>query len=322
MATFFPAVTLRSLSFAVLIYIFFFHSNCHRKEIATNQNANKSANVSNLASNSNISTLTNTNGYFVLFYGNGKDEEHLKRDFERIRETQPAFVVVGYFGEKPDGPVDLKQAKQVLCVLRGGSAKECVKNPSFAVNHTGIKTIYYVTANQQDSIVNSQVKSVMDLGYDGIFFDETNLQTEDSQNNRYKNFANSVHHYNDDKDKKTVIVNPGVSNVNVCRMFEYADIVSVENYWNKEVPQCSGIEKSRWLAVQGDPSDEQGDYAQPPHNNEGDKAIKRLNCFRKNGGFWYFTTGWEGAEPVHWRLPEFLEKFAVEAKKESVNCSE
>jgi hypothetical protein len=162
----------------------------------------------------------------------------------------------------------------------------------------------------------------MDLGYDGIFFDETNLHTEDSQNNRYKNFANSVHHFNNEKDKKIVIVNPGVSDVNVCRMFEYADIVSVENHWNKEVPQCSGIEKSRWLAVQGDPSDE-GDYAQPPHNNEGDKAIKRLNCFRKNGGLWYFTTGWnDKGEPMHWRLPEFLEKFAVKAKNESMNCSE
>jgi hypothetical protein len=322
MSTFFSATTLRSFSFAVLGYIFVFQTNCHRKEMTASQHANKTANVSNVNSSSNISKLTNTNGYFVLYYGDGKDEEQLKSDFERIRKTQPAFVVVGYFGEKSDGPVDLKQAKQVLCVLRGGSAKDCVRNPSFAVNRTGIKTIYYVTADQLDSIVSSQVKSVMDLGYDGIFFDETNLQTQDSQNNRYKNFANSVHHFNNERDKKIVIVNPGVSDVSVCRMFEYADIVSVENHWNKVVPQCSGIDKSRWLAVQGDPSDE-GDYAQPPHDNEPDKAIKRLNCFRKNGGLWYFTTGWtDKGEPVHWRLPQFLEKFAAEAKKESMNCSE
>ena len=107
-------------------------------------------------------------------------------------------------------------------------------------------------------------------------------------------------------------------------MFEYADIVSVENHWNKEVPNCGGIDKTRWLSIQGDPSKETGDYAQPPHNNEVDKAVNRLNCFRKNGGFWYFTTGWDGDTPRHWKLPEFLQAFAIEAKavkakKEPIN---
>jgi endo-alpha-1,4-polygalactosaminidase (GH114 family) len=97
----------------------------------------------------------------------------------------------------------------------------------------------------KDSVIDSQLESVMKLGYDGIFFDETDRQTEESQNSRYKRFANSIHNYNSDTDKKLVIVNPGVSDESVCRMFEYADIVSVENHWDKEVPKCSGIDKRK-----------------------------------------------------------------------------
>jgi len=282
----------------------------------------KDGNVGNLKSGLATAKFPSSNGYFVLYYGDGKTEEELKNNFERIRATQPAFVIVGYFGEKSSGPVDLKQAKQVLCVLRGRSAKECVKNPSVVPNNTGIRTIYYVTADEEDSIASSQIKSVMDLGYDGVFFDETNRLSDATQTQRYKKLAKSVHDYGNDKNKKLVIANPGVSDNSVCGMFEYVDIVSVENHWNTEVPKCSGVDKSRWLAVQGDPSGETGEYAQPPHNNELDKAVSRLNCFRKHGGYWYFTTGWDGDKPQHWKLPAFLETFAEEAKKESIVCSE
>lgn len=321
MSTFFSTAILRSLSFVALGCIFFFQSHCSHNAMTAAGGVEQDAKVS--PATPAIAKPPNNNGYFVLYYGDGKEEAELKDNFERIRETQPAFVVVGYFGAKPSDPVDLRQAKQVLCVLRGRSANECVKNPTFTENQTGIKTIYYVRTHQDDSISSSQIKTVMDVGYDGVFFDETDKPTDESQNNRYQKLADSVHSYNHNQDKKLVIVNPGFSDESVCRMFAYADIVSVENYWNKKVPTCSGIDQSRWLAVQGDPGHELGDYAQPPHNNEGDKAINRLNCFRKNGGLWYFTTGWKNKDtPVHWRLPDFLEKLAAAAKKESMNCLE
>ena len=327
MMTLFFSTLIRPIFLATVCLSFFLQSSCNsdnlKNKSANNLNnanapTNNNSNVLSANNKTSVSIIPKENGYFVLYYGDGENEEQLEKHFKPIRETKPAFVIVGFFGKKPTEPVDIKQAKQVICYLRGGSAKECVANPVFAGTPTSIKTLYYVTANQEDSMISSQIKSVMDIGYDGIFFDETNRQTEDSQNTRYKNFANTVHA----AGNKIVIVNPGDSGESVCRMFEYADIVSVENHWNKEVTKCNGIEKWQWLAVQGDPSKEEGSYAQPPKDDDSDKAINRLRCFRKNGGFWYFTTGWDGNKPVHWRLPKFLEQLALEAKKESTDCKE
>jgi len=331
MITLFFSALIRPIFLATVCLSFFLQSDCNHDSSKTNsvntQNganvaANNNSNVSNVKNETLVSIIPKGNGHFVLYYGDGGDEGQLEKHFKPIRDTKPAFVIVGFFGKKPTEPVDIKQAKQVICYLRGGSAKECVENPVFAGTPTDIKTLYYVTVDQADSMINSQIESVMNIGYDGIFFDETNRQNEDSQNNRYKKFADSVHLKNTNDNKKIVIVNPGYSGESVCRMFEYADIVSVENHWNKKVPKCNGIEKWQWLAVQGDPSTEKGSYAQPPKDDEGDKAINRLKCFRKNGGFWYFTTGWDGKQCVHWRLPQFLERLADEAKKESTDCKE
>lgn len=306
-------------SFAGIVLCLFLLGSNYSAKVTPSRQAPKKEKRSTITSRP-APKFPNSNGFFVLYYGDGKDEDELK-NFERIRGTEPSFVVVGYFAENPGESVDLIQAKNVLCVLRGGNAKDCAQNPVLDINQTGIRTIYYVTADGDDTFINSQIQSVMKLGYDGIFFDETNRQTEPSQNDRYKTFAKSVHSFNS-KDERIVIVNPGVSDDSVCPMFKYADIVSVENHWNKEVPKCMGIDKNRWLAVQGDPSDEHGDYAQPPKSTELKKAIQRLNCFRKNGGLWYFTTGWNDGQPVHWRLPDFLESFAAEAKKQDGKCDQ
>jgi hypothetical protein len=319
---------------AVLGVFILFQSNCSSGSINQNQTQNvANSNITPTTPKNNETYAPNFpsgNGFFILYYGDGKTKEELEKHFRKIRETKPNFVIVGHFDEKTGGALDVKEAAQVICFLHGESAENCVKTPNNTENKTGIRTIYYVSntcgsdtlacsetdrknrANAPKDYVKAQVKGAMDLGYDGIFFDVTNRHTEDAENIRYKEFADYVQTFG----KKTVIVNPGVSDENVCRMFQYADIVSVENYWNVKV-HCAemNIKPWRWLAIQGDPSNEKGEYAQPPKNDEGLEAIRRLNDFRKNGGFWYFTTGWNGDKPVHWRLPEFLESFANEARK-------
>ena len=227
--------------------------------------------------------------------------------------------------------------KPLMCdaVLNGGTAKDCVKVTKATKNETGIRTIYYVPmrCNNDPTLIcqekglksgdplppdyiEQQIDEVLFLEYDGIFFDQTDKPEVDFDNNLYERFAN---HVKKKDKKKLVIVNPGVSDKKVCRMFVYANIVSVENHWGKKVPECSGIEKWRWLSVQGDPSNEHGEYAQPPTDEEGSKAIDRLRCFRKNGGFWYFTTPWRNGVATD-KLPKFLNQLSMEANQDSKDC--
>ena len=315
-------------------------NSSNTKLITPNSNdvGNNATPLSSAKDQSYTPFLPNGNGFFVLYYGDGKDESNLQM-FEKIRQTNPNFVVVGHFDkEKLGGSLDSDEAAHVRCVLNGGTAKDCVKVTSATKNQTNIRTIYYVPMRCNDDptlicvqkglkpedplppeYIEEQIDGVLDLDYDGIFFDETSEPQNNSDNDLYKRFANHVRL----KDKnKLVIVNPGVSEEKVCGMFNYADIVSVENQWT-DLPKCSGmnIPSWRWLSIQGDPGKKPKEYEKPPKPNDTKEAINRITTFRSKGGFWYYTAGWENGKPHLWMLADnnILKALEIEAKKKSVN---
>lgn len=257
------------------------------------------------------------NKAFVLYYGSNLNE------VERIRKTSPNFVIVGFFTKKAGGPTDVATAAKFRCVLNGGTAKECENVTGPTQNKSGIRTLYYIsnhcgtdspecTEKERNNKLNPGIDSIKrqvtdvieKLDYDGIFFDTTGKP--DAEKDRYTAMAALVKSFSN----KLVIVNPGMTDSNICSMFEYADIVSVENKWNAEISKiCTGkaIESWRWLSVQGDSSGETGIDMKPPPDLT--TALVRLKTFRKKGGYWYY-----GPSKDHEHLPEYLEGFIAKAK--------
>jgi hypothetical protein len=223
------------------------------------------------------------NGLFVLYYGSSNSA------IARIRAARPNFVVVANTDAQwPD--------------------KYHFDDPAGQTGPTGIKVIAYIATDYGDLDVSLKIDAAMAAGYDGIFFDEVSPDVDDVAYNtanyqRTKGFGSG----------KLVIANPGrVSGV--ARVFEAADIVSVENKYDE--PLDPTFPAWRWLAVQGDPAS----VAAP----DAATADGRLATFRNSsGGFWYYSPERSTERPAtHILLPPWFEEFAALARaRGDVTCS-
>lgn len=223
-------------------------------------------------------------GFFVLYYGTDAAE------FGAIRKLQPDFVITAELSEEQ--------------LQQGYLEKFYHYTHDKSPGTPPVRTICYVATmrdgNRIDGAeVDKLVARALAVGYEGIFFDEIDPALHDYNYPRAQLVKKSG-------NNKIVIMNPGQV-VTDRKIFEYADIVSVENEWFKVLPQWSGIAPYRWLSVQGDPGDMAGnDLYEPP--KELDKAMNRLKEFRSGKhaavqggkGFWYYTSGVH-----HWELPVF-----------------
>jgi hypothetical protein len=328
MITLFFAAFIRPVFLATVCLSFFLQSNCNPVNTQNGVNAvsNNNSNVPNAKDGVYVPVVPKGNGAFALCYG-----ESLSK-FEQIRKADPNFAIVGHFDVGTGGPLDSKKAAQVRCVLNGQDPAECEKETGQTINNTKIKTLYYVSntcgkdtlaCSKEDrkkrakaplEYIKQQINGVMELGYDGIFFDVTDKPEEDFK--RYKDMTDYAHSFKD----KLVIVNPGISEETVCSMFNYADIVSVENRWNKKVPSCAGmnIASWRWLSVQGDAG---GELNNPDSITPSDfsTAKHRLQQFRTFGGFWYYTPAKGNTDCDHCTIPDFLKALLDEARTPPVN---
>jgi hypothetical protein len=253
-----------------------------------------------LASSEGALTCPIGNGLYVLYYGTAPSE------IATIRAARPNFVVVAnqdaawpdqYHYDDPvarTGPTGIKVMAYIP--MNYARANQCASNntPSTACTN--------MSCNSSCSCVpiQTRIADAMSRGYDGVFFDETN-STYDTYNTSCYN-AVKAHGAN-----KLVIANPG--NIpQTDSLFNAADIVSVENKYNLPLPSFPGIESWRWLAVQGDPADQAATSLAD--------AQSRLNTFRGNGGFWYYSSH------PHWQLPSWFDPFATWVKGlTSVACA-
>lgn len=268
----------------------------------------------------------NGNGFFVLYYGSNEN------DLSRIIKAQPNFVILA---QELNNPAIAKRfhdanIKALMYVEMTYNRYETKEQFNKEIGCTILKPKEYI-----DGKVNSAIEN----GFDGIFFDcaKDNLEYDDVKNNNQSliqeltQAGQNIHDWNKARvqnAKKTpsnlVIMNPGVSEVEE-RMFDYADIVSVENEWENPVktkPNNKQFASWRWLVVQGDPAQKAAG---------GDKeAIKRLNKFQiKNSSFWYYSPPKSSSKSAtHDKLFEDkpsdmnFTKFAEYAKSKSVPCSE
>ncbi len=244
-------------------------------------------------------TCPSGNGLYTLYYGTSDT------DIAAIRAARPNFVVVA--NESTEWP-----------------DKYHFDNPVERTGETGIKVIAYIPMNYamanrcsdvtpnttctnlscksscDDCLpIQTRIANAMSRNYDGVFFDETN-----STYNAYN--AACYQAVKAHGAGKLVIANPG-SVPQTASLFDAADIVSVENKYNVKLPSFPGVGPERWLAIQGDPASEAATSLAD--------AQDRLNAFRANGGFWYYS-----ASP-HWQVPSWFGPFAtwVEAQA-NVSC--
>ena len=225
------------------------------------------------------------NGLFVLYYGSDK------KDFERIRDARPNFVVVGEgLHGRPDIPEIFHRPDP--------------KRPPVRVL-AYVKMGYGVQRPEAD--VDAEAAAAMKAGYDGVFFDETDDARGAWNRDRVRLVKEAA-----TPGEKLVIVNPGKRRV-AGDIFEYADIVSVENAYGEspvaDPAPAKGVPPWRWLAVQGDPAGQKESLAA----ESAAEALKRLSTFRSKGGFWYYSPARDKAEPLkptHVVLPDWLEAFA------------
>jgi len=254
------------------------------------------------------------NGFFVLYYGGSIDPSSQKptsesiSDMRRIWNAQPNFVVVAN---------EFKHSTNVISLFHATDA-----------THKAVRVLSYVMMTAADSTtandclkrrpeaeIDSDSRMAMETGYDGMFFDCTRLDT-----NQYSD----IHDWNKARVQevkkyghKLIVMNPGEALVD-SRVFDYADIVSVENRFDQKPtaylpesgksPEKSNvvpIDPWRWLAVQGDPAKAAAKDAKD--------ALKRLKTFRKNGGYWYYSSARGKDKPTHVNLPDWLEDLGKEA---------
>jgi len=229
------------------------------------------------------------NGFYVLYYGTAASE------IAAIRASRPNFVVVAnedaawpdqYHYDDPvarTGPTGIKVIAYIPMNYARGN--ECAGNttPSTTCTNMSCKSSCNCLP------IQTRIDNAMSRGYDGVFFDETN-STYDAYNT---SCYNTVKAHGADK---LVIDNPG--NIPAtASIFNAADLVSVENKYDLPLPSFTGIASWRWLAIQGDPADQAATSLAD--------AQDRLDTFRSNGGFWYYS-----ASP-HWQLPTWFDSFAT-----------
>jgi hypothetical protein len=235
------------------------------------------------------------NGLFLLYYGLIQNPASGDEFLPTIMSPQPNFVIFA------DGDSEQRRRSDI---------------PDY-VHRNGGRAIMYVALGygQRDSgaDIDGKVTDAMNAGYDGIFFDEHQIDPEVPpredprlcmrQWNTYR--ANHVKGFGASKLR---IFNPGVIPPS-DEVFQYADIVSVENKYNQPLPSFPGVAQWRWLAVQGDPK---GD----PDNLPPSSAIEardRARAFRNNGGFWYYSSNRDATDPLratHIYLPPWYLDFA------------
>lgn len=235
-------------------------------------------------------TCPNGNGLFVLYYGGIENPASKDSILKTIMSKQPNFVI---FGDK------LQNRKDI---------------PSYVHQNNG-RAIQYIRLNygkEPSNVVDTKIDTAMKAGYDGIFFDETDTDPAKASWNAAR--TSKVR-----QAKKLVIVNPGVASP-PRSVFDYADIVSVENKFDQRLPSYPHIQSWRWLAVQGDPADEAAPSAK--------EAFNRRTIFQKNGGFWYYSSNQKKSkdathkDATHIYLPSWYKEFADLVKSQAgQNCS-
>jgi hypothetical protein len=251
------------------------------------------------------------NGVFVLYYGGSiksgtTPTQETLDTMKRLWELQPNFVVVA---------PEFQSSREITEIFHRTDA-----------NHKPVKVLAYVILTDEpcqklrsDESVDNESRRAVNTGYDGIFFDCARQDPENYPNIHEWNAARVAEVKKN--GNKLVIMNPGEAYVD-SRMFDYGDIVSVENQYDKQptafvrqkgvTPKHSEkvpVPRWRWLAVQGHPANNAAKSA--------DQALKRMEKFRDNGGFWYYSPAYKKGEDesTHTSLPKWLENFATRAKQ-------
>jgi len=265
------------------------------------------------AASSRLTTLETKpagNGFFILYYGGSLDEKTKKptqdtlETMVKLWQLQPNFVIIAN---------EFKMSSEIVNIFHKTEG-----------DFRPVKVLSYVIMTDEHCEklrpapdVDANTTAAMGTGYDGIFFDCTRQDID-----LYPN----IHAWNAERvavarkyGNKLIIMNPGEALVD-SRVFDYADIVSVENQYNvpptafvkmKEIKPSQSekmeIAPWRWLAVQGDPSKKAAHTA--------NEAIERLKTFRKNGGFWYYSSAYKNGKhsATATELPDWLSDFADQA---------
>lgn len=259
------------------------------------------------------------NGLFILYYGGSlepgtkKPTEETLEAMKRLWKLQPNFVVVGDSFDETREIVDVFHKSEgdlrpvrVLAYVMMTEDDPATPDPEDC------------TLRRSAAAVDSESRLAMNAGYDGIFFDCAPQDPTQYPQVHDWNMARVtvVKSYGD----RLVVMNPGVELVD-SSMFEYADIVSVENRYDKKPTAFRreadmDPEKSekveicdwRWLSVQGDPQ------KKAAHNAA--EALERLKIFRENGGFWYYSPPHKsGKGATHVELATWLEDFGNRVKR-------
>jgi len=221
------------------------------------------------------------NGLFVLYYGAVQNPASADATMQTIESEQPGLVVFG------DGP---------------GAQRSRGDIPSY-VHQYGGKALMYVALGygaNDPTTVDGYVTDAMNAGYDGIFFDEAATDSATYQWN-----SDRAAHVKSFGASKLVVMNPGTVPPDAS-MFDYADIVSVENQYTQQLPATWGIPSWRWLAVQGDPASAAATSAAD--------AESRLTTFRSNGGYWYYSSAYASSGATAISLPSWYTTFATWAR--------
>lgn len=216
------------------------------------------------------------NGLFTLYYGYIQNPASGDTTLQTIAGEHPNFVVVG---QGLEGRGDI---------------------PAY-LHQNGIAAIQYIPMDYGTSTtITATIDTAMQAGYDGVFFDQASADGSLYGWNRAQ--AAHVKGYG---ASKLVIMNPGAVPPDAS-MFDYADIVSVENAYDRPLPASWGIPSWRWLAVQGDPASAAATSAQDAEN--------RLATFRGNGGFWYYSSAYAPSGATAISLPPWYTTFAAWVK--------
>lgn len=220
------------------------------------------------------------------------------------------FFVLSY-ADKGDAVWDrIKAAKPNFVITQNAQLPECI-DPN-DLQSAGIEVLSYVKTgyeNAPNSVtsIKTEVAESLNRGFDGVFFDEIMGRASDYQGITTQQLKDTYSTIVEMPDSKLKIFNPGVSKVDSL-LFDCADIVCVENKFFEtptaidESNNVTHIESWRWLAVQGDPATSAASTLT--------EAIGRLELFRRNGGFWYFSTPRLDTGATHYLLPPQFEEFA------------
>lgn len=207
-------------------------------------------------------------GLFVAWYG---DPETAPAEALRVREVRPDFVVVG---------AGLHTRSSVPAMLHDG----------------GVRAVAYLPVawgQREAAEVVRAIGEALRAGYAGVFLDQVD-PAGDAFNRACSDAARA-------RQDTLLVMNTGRADASAS-LLELADIVCVENQWNRALTPV-GAAPWRWMSVQGDPArDAPATLAE---------ALARRAAFRARGGGWYYAGPWAPMGSTHWRLAPWLEDFAA-----------